>query len=80
LDGCIYEEEQIDGLMELDDASVPLQQRHIAPWFAKGRKGARGEDGEEEEAITDPSLQWSLRKACAAALDSVRPFFWLFLC
>lgn len=30
-----YEAEDIEALLELDDASVPLAEKHIAPWFAK---------------------------------------------
>lgn len=72
LDGMRYTAEDVDALLELDDAAVPLAERHIAPWFAKG-KGKRGKHGDEDDdkAASDPSMTWSLRKAAAAALDAV---------
>ncbi len=72
LDGIMYDSEDVEALLELDDAAQPLAERHIAPWFAKSRK-ARGKDDEaaEDKAAADPSMAWSLRKAAAAALDAV---------
>lgn len=51
LDGILYGPEDVEALLELDDAAVPLADRHVAPWFAKGR-GAKGrdEDGADDKA------------------------------
>ncbi len=72
LDGIMYDSEDVEALLELDDAAQPLAERHIAPWFAKSRR-AKGKDDDDadDKAAADPSMAWSLRKAAAAALDAV---------
>lgn len=35
LQAIVYELEDVEALLELDDATVPLAEKHIAPWFAK---------------------------------------------
>ena len=76
LDACRYDEDEVEGLLELDDARRPLEERHIAPWFVQGRRrgaavGGDGEGGGETVAGTG----WSLRKGAAAALDAVSGAF-----
>ncbi len=52
LDGILYDAEDVEALMELDDASVPLAERHIAPWFAKGRRAkGRDEEGADDKVL-----------------------------
>jgi transportin-1 len=51
LDGIVYDADDVEALMELDDAAVPLAEKHVAPWFAKGRSAkGKDEDGAEDKA------------------------------
>ena len=44
LEGMVYSEEDVEELLERDDATKPLSDRDVAPFFAKGRKRNSGGD------------------------------------
>lgn len=78
LENMVYSEDEVEGLMERDDATKPLSDRDVAPFFAKARKkGSVGDEGDggAAEGDSDPSLQWTPRKASAAALDAMCQVF-----
>lgn len=72
LENMVYSDDEVESLLERDDATKPLSDRDVAPFFAKARKkGASDGDGTGAVDEGDPSLQWTPRKASAAALDTM---------
>lgn len=76
LAGIVYSSDEVETLLERDDATVPLPDRDVKPFFAKNRlrhnAGGRDEDAAQGgEARAGDSVQWTLRRASANALDNM---------